>query len=162
MCHLMSDLFHSMRTYWLELCRWCLIEQFLFILKLFFTPSHYSCSCWLPNTCFGYMLLCFRLWLEKEDGLTHRQSGESPLLPIIYLYLICHHKDHKGSSWPSPPRLLHPQLSPKAQRSEIYTHSRPLQCYRPNFSPPFDVLLACLIGETGSVWAQPSLTHPPP
>lgn len=36
-----------------------------------------------------------------EDGLNHGQRSETPLLPIIYLYLICHHKAHKDSSWPS-------------------------------------------------------------
>ncbi len=56
------------------------------------------------------------------------------------------------------PELLHRQPSQKAQQAQIYAHSKPLHCYRSNFSPTFDVLLTCLVRESLSVWEHPSPT----
>lgn len=82
---------------------------------------------------------CVCMTAEGRDWITGRILRR--LLPLIYLYFICHHKPHKDSSWPSLPlRLLHPPLSRHSW--QIYTHSKPLCSCCSNFSPLFDIVHA--------------------
>lgn len=85
-----------------------------------------------------------------EDGLNHGQKSESPLLPIIYLYLICHHKAYKDSSWPS--KLSSFILSCLERLSELRFIST--QGYYNVFPLISDHLLTyCLLAWLVSYWA---------